>query len=139
MMKFVHAHRGIVFLAILAVIVFLTGCAKTQGLMTLKRLGKNQDQIEKYLQKQEAFFDKLVTDVKAEKIKVGISKRKFIIAYGDPILGRSHEQSGEELLYRHPTNYFSSDKVYVYFDEAKKLTSFKYKPYKKPAQDSQPK
>jgi hypothetical protein len=113
---------------------FLNGCAKMQPLMTLKKFGDNQAQIKKYLEKQEALFDKLIEDVRGNQIKIGTSKRVFMISYGDPVVIRPHEETGEELIYRHPTNYFSSDKVYVYFDKGKKLIRFVYKPYEKPDQ-----
>jgi len=101
--------------------------------MTLKRVGDSQAEIERYLTRQQELFKQLVHDLKQEKLRKGISKRRFIKSYGDPVLTRrdeSHPQQ-EILLYRHPTEYFTSDRVYAYFDETGKLVRWEYKPYQK--------
>ncbi len=66
-----------------------------------------------------------------KRLKQGIAKGKFIRTYGEPVLSKKTvEPLGEErLLYRHPTEYFQSDKVYVYFDEGGRLTRWEYKPH----------
>jgi len=108
----------------------LTGCgSRAEGLLTLKRVGDSQEEIERYLQRQERLFNKLAEDIKNKKLKAGISKRKITGIYGEPVLSKQPSDSLTTVfLYRHPTKYFSSDKVYLYFDESGELSSWKYIP-----------
>jgi len=114
------------------IVFFASGCAiftKTEGILTLKRYSDGQVQIQRYVDRQEKFFDKLVEDLKNDKLQPGISKRKFMRSYGVPILSRAGGDPGEEvLLYRYPTKYFNSDRVYAYFDQSGKLIRWEYKP-----------
>ena len=60
---------------------------------------------------------------------------RFIRTYGDPVLTVHSDQEASEvetLLFRHPTDYFTSDRVYATFDESGKLISWEHKPYQKP-------
>ena len=102
--------------------------------MTLKQLGESQAEMDKYLAKQETLFEKLVEDFKNEKLNAGLSQKNIFRVYGQPILTRSWQTAGEVLLYRHPTNYFTSDKVYLYFDAEKNLVEWQYKPYRDPSE-----
>lgn len=117
---------------LLFLLVVVGGCAKFQALMTLKSVGDSQSEIERYLAKQEKLFNNLVRDVKENALRPGISKSQFLKTYGEPIIV-SRQQSlaqQERLFYRHPTEYFTSDRVYVYFDDGK-LVRWEYKPYQK--------
>ena len=112
-------------------LVCLSGCFfLPQGLKTLKRVGDSQKEIEIYLARQVSLFNKLLTDLNNKDLSSGISKDKFIRAYGEPVLSKkvSMPLGGERLLYRHPTKYFQSDRIYLYFDEKERLTRWKYKP-----------
>ena len=121
---------------LICLIVFSSsGCVlltKSEQLLTLKRYGDSQDEIQRYVDRQNKLFNKLLDDLDTGKLQPGISKTIFIRRYGDPVISReSDDPSIEEvLLYRHPTNYFSSDKVYAYFDKSGKLVRWEYKPYK---------
>ncbi len=113
-------------------ILSLAGCLFRQnleGLLTLKRVGNSQTEIEAYLGQQEACFEKLLEDVENQRLKPGVLQEDFINSYGDPVLSRpaSSQSSETVLLYRHPTRYFNSDKVYVYFNEDSELTRWEYK------------
>jgi len=110
------------------------GCVvldKTEELLALKRISGAQAEIQRYVDKQEECFYKLMSDFKKGSLRPGISKEKFVDTYGEPILSRKIDgpSSGEMLLYRHPTEYFSSDKIYLYFYESGGLASWEYKPY----------
>jgi len=62
---------------------------------------------------------------------LGLTKKRIIKIYGDPVLTKKIEDSPpmtEALLYRHPTKYFSSDRVLLYLDEAQELIHWEYKP-----------
>jgi hypothetical protein len=134
-MTFERSNIGSVF-ALGCCFIFLTACAKAPALMTLRRLGKNQAHIERYLDKQEAQFQKLIEDLKAQKLEKGISKSSFERLYGQPIIDRQWQERGRESIYRHPTNYFTSDKLYVYFDHTRSLSHWTYEPYIKPVSDA---
>jgi hypothetical protein len=116
-------------------IIFSTsGCAflsNPQGVMALKRYSDNQAQIQIYVDKQVKLFDKLVSDLKDQKLEVGASQKEFMHLYGEPVLLRKADdpKGGEVLLYRHPTEYFNTDRVYAYFDDTGSLIRWEYKPY----------
>ncbi len=119
----------------LAAIVLLCGCAKLahlNELLTLKSLSDDQRQIEIYLKKQERGFKRLCDDVKNNRLKKGELKRAVISKYSEPVLTKEAgpENTGvkEILLYRHPTDYFKSDRIYLYFDGANRLLLWEMKP-----------
>jgi len=102
-----------------------------ESLKTLKSVGDSQDEIEVYLAKQIQLFNKLLIDLKNKDLKLGISEANFIYIYGEPVLSKKLTQppGGIKLLYRHPTEYFKSDRVYLYFDQKDNLIRWEYKPY----------
>ena len=112
---------------------FVSGCFfLPESAKTLKSVGDSQDDILAYLDKQLESFNQLLVDLKGEVIEPGISKRKFLQIYGEPILSKevSEPSGGIRLLYRHPTKYFKSDRVYFYFDQEENLVRWEYKPKK---------
>ena len=102
-----------------------------EGLRTLKSVGDSQDEISAYLAKQLRLFNQLLIDLDDEAIEPGISKERFMRIYGEPILSKevSEPSGGTMFLYRHPTEYFTSDRVYFYFDQEENLSNWEYKPY----------
>ncbi len=107
------------------------GCTpRIEGLLTLKRVAASQKQIDRYLNRQDKLFARLLRDLEREKIKPGLSRRHFIGRYGDPVVTKeiSEPFSGTADLYRFSTQYFNSEKVYAYFDESEKLVSWEYSP-----------
>ncbi len=115
------------------IIFFASGCAlftNPQGVMALKRYGDNQAQIQSYVDRQVKLFDKLVEDLKAQKLEAGTSQKDFMRLYGEPVLSSTTDdpQAGEVFLYRHPMEYFNTDRVYAYFDETGSLVRWEYKP-----------
>ena len=122
------------FLLISCLFLFATqGCFfLPESLKTLKSVGDSQERIEAYLARQLKLFNQLLVDLKDEAIEPGISKARFIRVYGEPILSKEvGDLSGDTvLLYRHPTEYFKSDRVYLYFDQEENLVRWEYKPKK---------
>ena len=122
------------FLLISCLILFsMSGCFfLPEGLKTLKSVGDSQDKIEAYLTRQVKFFNKLLTDLEKEVLEPGISKQRFMHTYGQPILSKEVTEplGGVKFLYRHPTEYFKSDRVYLYFDQEENLVRWEYKPYR---------
>jgi len=115
------------------ILFFVSGCFfLPESLKTLKSVGDSQDEIEVYLTKQIELFNKLLIDLENEDLKLGISKINLIYIYGEPILSKNviEPPGGVKLLYRHPTEYFQSDRVYLYFDQKDNLVRWEYKPYK---------
>ncbi|OQX78858.1 MAG: hypothetical protein B6D56_08195 [Candidatus Omnitrophica bacterium 4484_70.1] len=101
-----------------------------EPLLTLKALSESQQDIQQYLERQEKLFGKLKEDVKNKRLPLNISKQTVVATYGEPVLCK--RVSGkilakEVFLYRHPTRYFSSDRIYLYFDATGKLIYWKYK------------
>ena len=109
----------------------LQGCIfLNKEIMVLKRAGDSQKQISSYIKKQAKLFGKLVDDLNEDRLKPGVSKRSIINLYGDPVLVTKKPAPlyGEVLLYRHPTEFFNSDKVYMYFDGDWILIGWEYEP-----------
>ena len=103
-------------IAILLFIVVLGGCAKYQGVMTLKNYAAGQRQIQDYVRAQEELFLKLKQDFNDNKLEKGMPQSEITSIYGEPILSRSIDNK-EVFLYRHPTEYFDTDRIYLYFDK----------------------
>ncbi|MCK4912193.1 MAG: hypothetical protein KAS05_00555 [Candidatus Omnitrophica bacterium] len=99
---------------------------------TLKSVGDSQNEIGAYLDEQIKLFNKLVIDLENEDLEPGISKKGFISIYGEPILSKkvTEPPEGVRLLYRHPTEYFKSDRVYFYFNQEENLVYWEYKYHK---------
>ncbi|UCD15044.1 MAG: hypothetical protein JSV34_04800 [Candidatus Omnitrophota bacterium] len=113
----------------------LSGCAiirHREQLSTLKRIGANRQKASQYIERQEKLFYVLLGDVRDNKLKKGSLKKRILGVYGDPVLYRDVEGDAggavEELLYRHPTKYFSSERIYMYFDSEARLTRWEYYP-----------
>jgi hypothetical protein len=117
---------------ILLIIFFVCGCVSAeelQGLMTLKRLSGNQAQQEKYMKIQEAKFKKLLRYIKDGKLEKGRSRKWVLSAFGEPILTKTIDDDAylkEFLMYRHPDQFFGSERVYLYFNENESLVSWRY-------------
>lgn len=120
---------------ILLISFFISGCSvvdKGRALMTLKRLGDSQEQMERYVQRQDELFQQLVKDIEEGRLKTGLSIDAIKRTYGEPVLTRKAQKSDlfeTVLLYRHPTRYFNTDRVYLQFDSSGILVGWEYKPY----------
>jgi hypothetical protein len=124
-----------IFLGI--VLLLTSGCATVahlDELLALKQIDNDQKQMDRCIKRQDAAFARLSADVHSGKIKKGILKQRIIAEYGEPIVTTSVNDGSsvvEVILYRHPTRYFDSDKIYLYFDASQKLVRIEYKPFKK--------
>ncbi len=107
------------------------GCSNLQGLLTLKRLGDNQATTQRYVEQQAKLFERLIADIKSGTIAQDLTFRQFVRSYGEPILSRPDEPcvGMTTYLFRHPTDFFKSDRVYATFDSTGALTQWDYKPY----------
>lgn len=107
---------------LLSVIIFLSGCVLVQKgpqLRTLRELEDSQRRMELYIQKKEANLKRLLEDIEENRLQPGLSYGDFISSYGRPVLEKSFDRQDltKELLYRRPTQYFNTKKVYLYFDQ----------------------
>ena len=109
-------------------LIFFSGCAAVRNptqMKTLLRLNSSQKQMHSYVRKQERGFDRLCKDIDRKRLKAGLSKKEVISLYGDPILER--EVKGKiQWLYRYPTEYFNSDRAYLYFDSSDVLMGWEF-------------
>jgi len=116
------------------IIFFLEGCSFTthyEQLMLLERLGDSQHEIEDYIEEQRDSFFKLRDDIKNNRLKIGIPKRKILSIYGEPIFCKdiaNETDVKETCLYRHPLQYFSTDMIYLKFDKEQNLCCWEFIP-----------
>lgn len=124
--------------------LLLQGCCLIPGyepLVNLKNLGDNRAQMDKYLKAEEARYKKLELDLKDKRLKEGISRQELLSRYGEPVFSRPAEgqsAKGEVLIYRHPTEYFSSDMIYLYLDDKDRLLSYQIKPAPLAGEEKEP-
>jgi hypothetical protein len=115
-------------------IVILSGCATLthlDDLLTLKQVADSQADAERYLNAQKAGFRKLKHDIEAGILRAGLTKSKIVQTYSEPILAETPQASSgakEKLLYREPTKYFHSERIYLYLDDGHKLLRWEIKP-----------
>lgn len=115
-------------------ILTISGCTVLRyynELRTLKITGAGQKEIQDDLDQQTVFFYALKQDLKHDRLSMGMLKEEIVNSYGEPILIK--EINGDSLakyrfLYRHPTQYFSGDRIYLYFDGRGKLVRWEYLP-----------
>jgi len=120
-------------LLILFISVFvLSGCAKVQHLdqlLTLKGLADEQVKLGKYVDKQDQKFEMMLEEVKAGTLVQYLNKRKIVRTFGDPIYVKQVKRDDQELetwMYRYSTQFFDSEKVYLYFDSDDNLVESQY-------------
>jgi len=122
--------RRVLFLSLSLI---LGGCIFLPGGKRISRLEgyfANRTLIEEYIKQQDALYSKLRKDIDSGALRPGISKQMILSEYSDPILCKesSKEQDpevSETCLFRHPTRYFSANKIYLHFDENHELYSWR--------------
>jgi hypothetical protein len=134
-------------LCLFLLLAICAGCS--QRILLLKRFASGQKEMENYVARQEKGFLRLKEDVRHNLLQKGTSIETVIKKYGEPVfcapaegehpilsdksVFRSAETPtppaiAQSCLYRAPTEYFSADKVYLYFDRQECLHSWKYEP-----------
>lgn len=112
----------------------LGGCAYISHydqLMVLNNLGQEGENIRNYVKGQEKSFIKLEGDIKNNRLKKGMSKGDILSKYGDPIFCEKYESGAnirEFCLYRFPTRYFNTDRVFLFFNKKGRLESWELIP-----------
>lgn len=99
-------------------------------LLALKRLGDDQARQEQFLKRQEKKFRLLLSDYEKGRLKQGTAQKNILSRYGEPISVKEQleDPSGvtEEFVYRHPEQFFGSEKIYLYFNKDSKLINWQY-------------
>ena len=118
--------------ALIALIFLFQGCVYLQHskeLLFLKSLADNEKAKEDYIKSQETGYEQLKSDIEDNQLKPGILKKEIIVKYFEPIYCLPTEGSSEKssCLYRHPTKYFFSEKIHLYFDDNDALTRWELK------------
>ncbi len=117
---------------LLAVILASGGCAKLahlQELLTLKSMSDNRGEQEKFVDRQNESYKKVLTAYQNNTLNNYPDKKSILKNFGEPLLVRKVTRGGDHLeywLYRHPVKAFKSDKVYLYFDSTGKLVEWEY-------------
>ena len=115
-------------------LIFISGCAILEHkdqLLTLKSLGDDQDRQKKFIERQEKNFKLLLSDIEKGALKKGTTRRQILSRFGEPI---SIKEIGddpmflEQFTYRHPEQFFGSEKVYLFFDKNQALAEWLYEP-----------
>ena len=107
----------------------LAGCAhgRWERLMTLKSLGSEQKDIHAYIEEQDTKFEALLTAVRGDALKKYAGSEAIKALYGEPIYVKRVDRQGgvqKEWLYRYATQFFDSEKVYLYFDREDSLVDW---------------
>jgi hypothetical protein len=109
--------------------VFIAGCSTVSGLDRIKALSLSRDEQEATIEKQDQEFKQLLNDFSSGKLEKGTSKDKVIQAYGEPILIKeikNDSSTNQEWMYRHPAQFFGSEKVFLYFNSKGELVDSRY-------------
>jgi len=70
-------------------------------------------------------------DYERGRLTKGTTRRRILSRYGEPISMKAIEDDPyllEHFVYRHPEEFFGSEKIYLYFDKDSKLTDWQYQP-----------
>ncbi|MDD5005339.1 MAG: hypothetical protein PHS93_02400 [Candidatus Omnitrophica bacterium] len=94
--------------------LFIYGCSAQ--LNTLIEVSREQESQKKYMEIQKRKYNLLLKHVKEGRIKKGLNKEEAFRLYGEPIAMKEIEQ-GSVFIYRDPSEFFPSQKVFLYFDE----------------------
>ncbi len=131
-------EHGIFLIGVCCLVMLGEGCAVMSNyheLVFLKQLADNQSETEKYVRKQERGFDALRSDIENSSLRKGSTKAEIIFRYGDPVYCNDSADTSDcrqSCLYRYPTAYFNSDKIFLCFDENHDLRGWESVPGVKP-------
>jgi len=112
--------------------IVLGGCAKVQHLdqlLTLKSLADEQVVMGQYVEEQNQKFELMIKEVEAGTLDQYLNKKKILRTFGDPIHVKHVNKNDQELeswLYRYSTQFFDSEKIYLYFDTDDNLVESEY-------------
>ena len=82
-----------------------------------------------YIEEQNLKFSHMLEAIAHNRFDEYQTKGKLLKDFGDPVFCRPLENSQpplDECLYRYHSQFFGSDKVYLYFDKDEKLNKWVY-------------
>jgi hydroxymethylpyrimidine pyrophosphatase-like HAD family hydrolase len=98
-------------------------------LLTLKGLGDEQVEMNKQVEEQNQRFERMLEEQKAGTLNLYLSKGKIVRTFGEPIYVKNVTQDDQDLelwMYRYATQFFGSEKVYLYFDSNEHLVKSEF-------------
>ncbi len=117
---------------LIVTVLFIAGCVSSkefnyEGIRNLSQLAVEQRRLGCYLKKQEALVAQLRSDILEGTLQKGMRQDAIIVLYGEPVVSRelaASDNKNEVFIYRHPTRFFSTDIMYLYFDGAGFLSAW---------------
>lgn len=108
-------------------------CSVTQNMeeiKTLKSVAKSQEKIEKDIESYNKEFAQMIKDYRNNELDEAITQDDVRDTYGDPVAIWTFDDPSAttKWLYRESTNFFKSEKLYLYFDYDQNLTDIVYHP-----------
>jgi len=100
-------------------------------LLLLKQLSDEQKEIKEQIDGTDKKFKLLVMAIESGKMEKFLSASDVSQTFGAPIFTEEVFQGEEKFVrwfYRYATEYFGSEKVYLYFDQADKLIKWEHVP-----------
>jgi len=92
-------------------------------------LADEQVKMNKYVEEQDQRFEQMLSEVQAGTLDQYLNKKKIVRAFGNPIHVKHVNKNDQELeswLYRYSTQFFDSEKIYLYFDPNDNLVESEY-------------
>ncbi|RKY27647.1 MAG: hypothetical protein DRP61_03705 [Candidatus Omnitrophota bacterium] len=103
------------FLGVILLISF-TGCVSLSSLKPLIELGKSDKLKEKTLKEETENFLKIKEAIEKGELKKGLSKEEFLKDYPPPVVVIPEGNLERWVYKRGESSWFSSDKIYLFFD-----------------------
>ncbi len=118
------------YIAVVAFTVLsaIAGCSvhRIPGTISgMHKFSEGRLEIDKYVREQEEGFERLKSDINNDNLQKGIDRRTAVSRYSCPVYCKPDiDGSGEVCLYRRPTEYFTSNVIFLYFDSEQRLDSW---------------
>lgn len=118
---------------LLCVCVLVCGCSvagKMDEINTLKSVAKSQEQLEEEVNTYNVSFHLMLEDYKQSALSSVKTQKQLLKLYGQPVgvWAIDEPPAVSKWLYRESTNFFKSDKLYVYFDENQNIVNIIHHP-----------
>ena len=107
--------------------MLFSGCAAAthvEELLTLKEVSDGQKNMQIYVDAQDKNFEKMLGVINTISFDQYTDQAKIISEFGEPVIKKEGERKDKVVdiwVYRYATQFFSSPKIYLYFDESGKL------------------
>lgn len=118
----------------LFLVVSSSGCAKVanmQELLRLKGYSDEKDRQSLLVENQNKRFERLLVAAKSNQLKNFPDQKSIWMNFGEPVFEKKvilAKTPYTVWMYRYSTKFFGSEKVYLYFDEKRNLSSFDFSP-----------